>query len=628
MNGSDFHQDDEHTDGAVQWNLWKQLLRYAAAYPRELSLLAMCAVITAGMEISFPLITRAVIDTVAANVDEDAARYLKNDELLFYALLYALTTIVIALSIGGFIRVSGLLESRISHDIRRDGFINLQALSFSYFNHRPVGWLMARMTADCDRLSSILVWGLVDTIWGLTLMLGIGIAMFVLDVTLSLVVLSILPVLAVASVFFQRRLLKSARAATGINSQITASYNEAITGVLTSKVFLREQSHSTEFGELTQRLSRAKVQNLTYASIYLPVVVTLASLAIGLTLVVGGHNVLSGVISVGTLIAFVRFATNLFEPVQEISSRFAEMQMAQASAERILGLINTVPGIKDAESLVDGQLPTDHCIQNITLTNVSFAYEHASESTKTSPILNGINLQAHLGQTIAIVGPTGGGKSTLVNVIARFYEPVEGEILIDGVDYRQRGLHWLQSRLGIILQDNHIFSGSLMSNIRYGNLDASDEDVYDASRVAGAHDFIMAMPDEYHSEVGERGERLSAGQKQLVSFARAIVSNPQILIMDEATSSVDTETEQQIQDGLESMLKGRIAFIIAHRLSTIRQADHIVFIDKGRIVEQGSHEELMTANGRYKGLYQLQQVQQSTAQLAKESIYDGGAQSE
>ena len=239
-------------------------------------------------------------------------------------------------------------------------------------------------------------------------------------------------------------------------------------------------------------------------------------------------------------------------------------------------------------------------------------------SKKASPILDGDKTcRLHLGQSIAIVGPTGGGKSTLVNVIARFYEPVKGEVLVDGIDYRQRGLHWLQSRLGVILQDNHIFSGSLMGNIRYGNLDASDADIIDASRIAGAHNFIMAMPDGYQSEVGERGERLSAGQKQLVSFARAIVSNPQILIMDEATSSVDTETEQQIQSGLASLLKGRIAFIIAHRLSTIRQADHIVFIDKGRIVEQGSHTQLMAANGRYRSLYELQQVQQSTAQLAQ-----------
>lgn len=617
MNDLEIQHEDEYTSGVVDWSLWKQLFCYATAYPRELLLLAVCAMITAAMEISYPLITRAVIDTVAAHVDNGAAQYLKTEELMRYAVLYGLTTLMITLSIGGFIRISGLLESRISHDIRRDGFINLQALSFSYFNHRPVGWLMARMTADCDRLSSILVWGLVDTIWGLTLMLGISIAMIWLDATLALVVLSILPILAIASAFFQRRLLQSARAATGINSRVTASYNEAITGVLTSKVFLREQSNSAEFGELTQRLSRAKVQNLTYASIYLPVVVTLASLAIGLTLVAGGFNVLDGAISVGTLIAFMRFATNLFEPVQEISSSFAEMQMAQASAERVLGLINTVPDIKDAENLADEQLPNDYQIQNITLTNVCFAYENDSSSKKASPILDGINLQAHFGQSVAIVGPTGGGKSTLVNVIARFYEPIKGEVLIDGIDYRQRGLHWLQSRLGVILQDNHIFSGSLMSNIRYGNLDASDADIIDASKVAGAHDFIMAMPDGYQSEVGERGERLSAGQKQLVSFARAIVSNPQILIMDEATSSVDTETEQQIQSGLTTMLKGRIAFIIAHRLSTIRQAEQIVFIEKGRIVEQGSHEELMAANGRYRGLYQLQQVQRSTAQLAK-----------
>ena len=594
------NKDEEDFNNALQSELWLQLWGYARRHPQDLLWLSVCAIVTAAMEISYPLITRSVVDTVAVE---------KHSSVLWnYALLYALTTVVITVSIGGFIRVGGKLQTRISYDIRSDGFANLQALSFSYFNHRPVGWLMARMTADCDRLSNILVWGFLDAVWGVTMMIGIIIAMFWLHPVLASVVLCVLPVLAVVSLFFQRRLLISARAATVINSQITANYNEAISGVLTSKVFVREQTNLDEFSGLTRRLANAKVKNVTYASIYLPIVVTLASLAIGLTLVIGGIEVLGGAITIGTLVAFMAFANNIFEPVEQISGRFAEMQMAQASAERILGLINEEPAIQDAENLkVDSADTTP--ITRIQLVDVSFAYDNAQ------PILANINLDARFGNTIAIVGPTGGGKSTLVNVLARFYEPTQGSVLINGLDYRHYSQQWLQSRLGVVLQDNHIFSGSIISNIRYGQLEATDAQIIEASKLVGAHEFIMAFDDAYNTQAGEGGNRLSAGQKQLVSLARAIVADPQILIMDEATSSVDTETEQQIQKGLATLLKGRTGFIIAHRLSTIRQADHILFIDEGKIAEQGTHGELMRKGGRYRGLYELQQLQESTQLL-------------
>lgn len=590
-------EDTEDAGNALQSELWLQLWGYARRYPRDLLLIGSCAIVTAAMEICYPLITRSVVDAVAADMPGSL--------IWKYAVLYALTTVVITVSIGGFIRIGGKLRTRISYDIRRDGFANLQALSFSYYNRRPVGWLMARMTADCDRLSNILVWGFLDAIWGSTMMVGIIIAMFWLHPQLATVVLCVLPVLAVVSVFFQRRLLISARAATVINSRITANYNEAISGVLTSKVFVREQANHDDFSGLTRRLANAKIKNVTYASIYLPIVVTLASLAIGLTLVIGGIEVLGGAITVGTLVAFMAFANNIFEPVEQISERFAEMQMAQASAERILGLINEVPAILDVQDLNTDTTP----ITRIQFVDVCFAYDNAK------PILQNINLDAHYGHTIAIVGPTGGGKSTLVNVLARFYEPTQGSVLINGLDYRRYSQQWVQSRLGVVLQDNHIFSGTIMSNIRYGQLDATDAQIIEASKLAGAHEFIMNFDDGYSTQAGEGGNKLSAGQKQLVSLARAIVADPQILIMDEATSSVDTETEQQIQKGLAALLKGRTGFIIAHRLSTIRQADHILFIDAGRIVEQGTHRELMLEGGRYRDLYELQQLQDSTQKL-------------
>jgi ATP-binding cassette subfamily B protein len=546
-----------------------------------------------------------------------------------WILAYLVCTLGIAVSIGGFIWMGGKIRTHVSHDIRKDGFANLQRLSFSFFDYRPVGWLMARMTSDCERLSNILAWGFLDLVWGTTMMLGIAVAMLFMNAKLAIVVLAILPLLGWVSTKFQRRILKSARQVRATNSRITGSYNEAIMGVLTSKAFVREEANLDEFRSLTDRMYGASVTNLTQAAIYVPIVITLASLATGLALAIGGIDLLDGLISAGTLVAFMAYTRHFFDPVEQLGHWFAEMQMAQASAERILSLIEADPEIKDSESVreamarhdqaADGRFAADgvrfaadggeDAIRQIELRGLSFAYDPAK------PVLADINLTVNRGETIAIVGPTGGGKSTLVNVICRFYEPTQGTVLIDGMDYRNRSLHWLQSNLGIVLQNAHVFSGSIMDNIRYGRLDATDAEVIAAARLAGADDFISEMEEGYDTPTGEGGSRLSAGQKQLVSFARAILADPQILVMDEATSSVDTETEQHIQRGLANVLEGRIAFVIAHRLSTIRNADRILVIEAGRITESGTHQALMDARGHYYELYRQQSLQEASSQL-------------
>lgn len=580
-------------------DMWRQLARYAGNYPLLLWTIAILAVITAALDLSFPLVTRAVIDAIAESPHEV--------NLFKYALMYGGATFGIALCIAGFIRVGGRLQTHLTHDIRRDAFANLQRLSFSYYDHRPVGWLMARMTADCERLSDILVWGWLDLIWGVTLMVAIIVTMVILNASVAAVVLSVLPVLVVVSLLFQKRLLVSARVTRSINSRITASYNEAITGVLTSKAFVREDSNQQEFGYLTSRLAQSSVRNLTYGAIYLPVVVTLGSLAIGLAMIFGGYSMIGGAISTGTLIAILAIARQMYEPVEEISGRFAELQMAQASAERVLSLINEVPDI--VEDAKGGANMGDSQVHEIELENVHFSYASGQ------PVIDGINLTVHRGETIAIVGHTGCGKSTLVNLVCRFYEPTSGKVLINGVDYRQLGLDWLQSNLGMILQQPHVFSGTVRENIRYGRLNATDDEVEDAARSADAHDFITELPDGYETQTGEGGTRLSSGQKQLLSLARAILSDPEILVMDEATSSIDTQTEQRIQRGMNTVFKGRIAFVIAHRLATIRDASRILVLDKGRIIEQGSHAELMAAGGRYRSMVEMQSLAQSTRVL-------------
>ncbi len=607
--------DDDALASRVNVALWKKLFSYARRYPRELVGLGVSAFVTACMEVTYPLITRGVVDAV--QMEGSQAR------LWPWIAGYAATTATIVVAIGCFIWLGGKIRTHVSHDIRRDGFDSLQRLSFSFYDHRPVGWLMARMTSDCERLSNILAWGFLDLIWGSTMMLGISLAMLVMNAKLALVVLAIIPVLGWVSARFQTRILKSARKVRATNSRITASYNEAITGVLTSKAFVREDANLNEFQHLTDTMQGSSVLNLTQAAIYVPIVITLASLATGLTLALGGIDLLGGLISAGTLVAFMAYTRHFFDPVEQLGHWFAEMQMAQASAERILSLIEAEPEIKDSPDVLETlarnrRLPErqtyapdggDAAIEEIELRNLSFAYQ------ADQPVLENINLKVRRGETVAIVGSTGGGKSTLVNVICRFYEPTSGQVLIDGIDYRNRSLHWLQSNLGMVLQNAHVFSGSIIDNIRYGRLEAGDGEVRAAARLAGADAFIESLEDGYETQVGEGGDRLSAGQKQLVSFARAILADPQILVMDEATSSVDTETEQRIQQGLGNILQGRIAFVIAHRLSTIRNADRIIVLEHGRIIENGTHASLMAGGGRYYDLYRQQSLQESSTTL-------------
>ena len=609
---SDFFDDDNYEDGftedsfeeGVDLGLWRQLMAYTLHYPVEVTILAVCAICTAIAEVAFPLITRAVIDAVSNEGAEV--------NLLQYGLLYFAFVVLLACSVGGFIWFGGKIRTHVSHDIRKNGFQNLQQLSFAYYDFRPVGWLMARMTSDCERLSNILAWGLLDLIWGSTMMLGIAIAMLYMDISLALIVLSVLPVLAWMSINFQRRILKSARRVRKTNSRITGSFNESIMGVRTSKVFVKEAENLNTFGKLTDEMFEASVLNQVQAALYLPLVLTLGSLATGLALVFGGVEVIVGGVTTGTLIAFLTYTRHFFEPIEELAHWFAEMQMAQASAERIISLIDAESDIQDSPEVITkmalqhpiGSAPDGHGedIQQIELENVRFSYAVGGE------VLKGINLSISKGENIAIVGSTGSGKTSLVNLLCRFYEPTAGRILIDGIDYRARSLEWLQSNLGIVLQSSHIFGGSIADNIRYGRLDATRDEIVAAAKKAGAHGFISQIDGDYDSEVGKAGARLSAGEKQLISFARAILADPAILVMDEATSSVDTVTEQEIQRGLNELLQGRISLVIAHRLSTIRQADRILVLEHGEIIESGDHAALMAQRGRYYFLYSQQHL--------------------
>ena len=595
----------------VELNVWKRLFQYLIPYRRQLTFLIITAIATGLLEPLYALITKWLLDDVTAN-GADASFWV-------WGFFYFGMSVALAVVVTGFLLMTNNLRVLASYDLRHAAFKNLQRQSFAYFDKRPVGWLVARLTSDCERLTNILAWALLDLIWCLTMMVAVSFALFWLNWKLTLIMLAIMPVVAWISLKFRRSILGSARLVRSTNSQITASYNEGIMGVETSKAFVLEEQNSNRFGRQTRTMYLASVKNLTLAAIYVPIVVSASSLSYGLTLAYGGSEFLAGTMAVTSLISFMMLVTHFFEPFEILGHWFAELQMAQASAERLLGVIDAKPDIEDSisvleamafhqdtseqrERAIDGGQST---INSIELTNVGFEYSSGT------PVLRDINLQVVKGETIALVGPTGGGKTTLVNVICRFYEPTRGAVLLDGVDYRNRSQHWLQSNLGMVLQQAHIFSGTVRENIRYGRLDASDREVIQAAKLAESHDFIQDLEKGYETEVGEGGGKLSAGQKQLISFARAILADPQILILDEATSSVDTETERRIQDGVSKMLEGRISFVIAHRLSTIRHADKILYVDSGQIVEAGSHQELLQKKGRYYELYRQQSLDQS-----------------
>ncbi len=591
----------EESQRRLDIGLWRRILVYARPYRWSLICLGITGFVFAWIDAVLPRITGLIIDEATTNG--------LGPGLVKQSLYYLGLVTLMAFLIWLFIVKAGRAATGFAFDIRRAAFSRLQELSFSFYDQRPVGWLMARLTSDCERVSSIIPWFLLDLVWGSTLIVGISIMMLHLNKHLGLLVMLILPPLAVVSVFFQRKLLGSQRAVRKTNSEITASFNEAIMGVRTTKTLVRERENLEEFEVRSTAMYGHSVRNALQAAVYLPIVITLGSIGVGLALWRGGLQI-GGEMSFGTMIAFMQYAAFFYIPVQELAERFTQLQAAQASAERLQGLIDTEPDIKDSPEVIENMEQEiklgrfEEKIHSVEFEKVSFHYKEGE------PVLVDFDLRVGAGETIALVGPTGGGKSTIVSLLCRFYEPTSGSIKINGIDYRQRGLLWLQSKLGIVLQSPHLFSGSIRDNIRYGSLEASDKDVIEAAKVVNAHEFISAQENGYETDVGEGGTRLSTGQKQLISLARAVLSDPEIFIMDEATSSVDTETERLIQEGIKTVLQGRISFIIAHRLSTVRSADRIMVIEQGRIVEQGNHEELIRLQGRYHYLY--------TGQFARE----------
>jgi ATP-binding cassette subfamily B protein len=607
-------QEDVFSD-KLDLSLWARVFRHTLPYKHLVVRLTISAVAIAIADASFALVTRWAMDDVvkAGNVVNLAP----------HIAVYAFLLISLVISVWVFINSAGGLSNNMSHDIREECFKRIQELEFAYFDHRPTGWLISRLTSDCDKLARIIAWGSLDLVWAVCLVVMIAIILIVLHPLLGLLVLSVVPPLIFVSAIFQKKLLLSSRDTRKFNSMITASFAEALQGLRTTKTLVREQDNLSEFQGLSSQMYGVSIQNALQSAVYIPIVLTLGSLAAGIALWRGGAGVIDGSLSLGTLVAFIFYASQFFNPINQIAQVLVQMQGAQAAGERVLSLLATVPGISDSEEVAaklktwdKPDRPADLApdghpagITTLEFRHVDFAY------TDGEPVLKDFNLTVQAGQTIALVGASGGGKSTIVNLAARFYEPTGGSILVNGHDLRDRSLAWYQSNLGIVLQGPHLFSGSVRENIRYGRLDATDEEIEQAARSVNADGFTRALEDGYDTDVGEGGNRLSTGQKQLVSFARALLANPRIFIMDEATSSIDTETEQLIQQGLKAIFQGRISFVIAHRLSTIRTADRILVIEKGHILESGTHQELLAKKGHYHALYTHQFQQEREASL-------------
>ena len=592
-----YFEEEEYQDSKFDVKIWIKIFSYMKPFKRNVIFGVLAAVVLAAIDTIYPLINKYAIDEIIETGSLE--------KLPYFIAFYVVIMFLIGIMVYTFIIHAGQVQQKLSFALRKHAFKRLHELPFSYYDKTPVGWIMARMTSDSRKLSEMLSWGLIDLSWGLLMMVGITIAMFILNVKLALLALSVLPVLIILSIYFKKKILRAYRKIRKENSKITGSFNEGIMGAKTTKTLVLEDENFGDFDRLTSNMRRHSIRAAMFAGLYFPSILFVATIAISLVIYFGGIDVARGVITFGMLYVFIAYVGSFFEPVMQLANILARFQQAQASAERILDLIEMEPEIFDTPEVIEKYGDAinfkkenwEELVGEVEFRNVTFKY------SKGETVLSNFNLKVKAGENIALVGHTGAGKSTIVNLICRFYEPTSGNILIDGKDYKDRSLGWLHDNLGYVLQSPHLFSGSILENIRYGRPSATLEEVIYAAKLVEADNFIVEFKDGYETEVGEGGTRLSVGQKQLISFARALIADPKILILDEATSSVDTKTEKSIQRAIKIVLKGRTSFVIAHRLSTITSSDCILVLENGIIEESGTHKELIKLEKHYYKLY-------------------------
>ena len=595
---------------SFDWRVWRGLMPFLRPYRKTIALVVVFNLLCALIDILLPLFQRYAIDHFIEKGTTEG--------MFGFGAAYFAAILLQALFVILFTRGSMRIEMYFGRDLKRACFVHLQTLSFSYYNVTPVGYIHSRVMSDTNRIATMTAWNLFDMLWSLAYVLGVFVAMLLLNVQLAMLIILVVPAIAALTWYFQNRILHWNRKVRKLNSKITGAFNEGITGAKTSKTLVIEEQNHRQFRELTEEMRASSVRAARLSAVYIPLVLFVSSAATAVVLARGGFLVGRDLLLLGTLSAFTSYAVGIFEPIQQFARNLADFISMQASMERVTGLLHEVPQVVDAPQVVEKYGDTFHPKREnwetirgeITFEDVSFRYPDGDED-----VLSHFSLHIPAGATVAIVGETGAGKSTLVNLACRFFEPTEGRILIDGVDYRERSQLWLHSSIGYVLQSPHLFSGTVMENIRYGRLEASEQEVRRAAEAVSADTVVNKLEQGYDSPVGEGGDRLSTGEKQLISFARAVLADPRIFVLDEATSSIDTETEQLIQNAVARLLEGRTSFLIAHRLSTIRHADVILVVKDGRIVEQGRHEELLRRQGYYHTLYSRQFAEEAALRL-------------
>ncbi len=514
---------------------------------------------------------------------------------------------------------AGQIEMSVDHDLRDASFSHLQTLSFSYFNQNNVGYIHARVMSDTGRIGEIVAWRFMDLIWNGSYLIFVLVIMLKMNARLTAWIVLLVPIAVLLISWFQKRIVTLNRRIREINSTITGNFNEGITGVRSIKTMAVESVINSDFQKDSERMRKESVHAVHYSALLSATMVLMSSMALAVVLWRGGMITAEQVMSIGTLSVFMSYALNLMDPIEAIVQTISALVASQVNIERFTKLMNTASDVADSPEVIEKYGDTFHPKKenweplhgDVEFRDVTFRYPDGTEN-----VLEHFNLKVPQGTNVAIVGETGAGKSTLVNLVCRFYEPTSGQVLIDGRDARERSQLWLHSNIGYVLQTPHLFSGTVRDNLRYGKPDASDEEIMKALQMVSADFVIRKMDHGLNSEVGEGGDLLSTGEKQLLSFARALLADPRILVLDEATSSIDTVTEKAIQNAISAVTKGRTSFVIAHRLSTIVDADVILVVRDGKIIERGTHHELMRQRGYYYSLY-TRQFELSAPDLAE-----------
>ncbi len=577
---------------------WKRIAKYVLPYKKELAILLLAAVGTGIFDSVFPLMTRYAITNF---IEAKTLNGLGTFVIVFVSLAFCQCLLNVIYSVKAI-----AIEMNMGKDMRFDLFSHVQELSMDYFNRTPVGFILARIMSDTQSLGAVFSWRRSDFTWNMAYIISASVNMFILNPTLACIVLATVPFISFVANKFQRKLLVANRVVRRQNSMVTASYNEYINGAVAIKELDCRHKINSEFGTINSDMRVKTLAAKRIENIFFPCIMVISSAGLAFVLGLGPVLVSNGSLDVASLAVFISYTFTLVDPIEHITRGLTQLIALQANVERVNRLIDSAPTVKDEgdvlEKYGDIYSPKTENWEDITgdieFKDVSFKYPDSE-----TYVLENFNLKVKAGTCVAIVGATGAGKSTLVNLVCRFFEPTSGQILIDGRDYRERSYLWLQSNLSYVLQTPHLFSGSILDNIKYANPQATMEQVIDAAKQAQAHGFIEKLPDGYSTQVGQGGDKLSTGQKQLVSIARAILANGKILVMDEATSSVDTQTEQMINGMTDRLMQNRTSFIIAHRLSTIKNADIIIVVDEGKIVEMGTHRQLLKAEGQYYRMY-------------------------